>query len=134
MFLISLRIDFLKFLISLDLSFPLRYITWIPKKNSIKTVRLIVGFVLLKLLIHLYANTFGGYEIYRDELYLYACSTNFLRFKAKNIPPSINKSPINPYNVHWYPSKYVDIPNAITGITKEIYPALSGPIFPSKFR
>lgn len=37
-------------------------------------MHLIFGFALFKLLIHLYTNTFGGYEIYRDELYLYACS------------------------------------------------------------
>lgn len=35
---------------------------------------LILGFVVLKLAIHLYTNTFAGYGVFRDELYLYACS------------------------------------------------------------
>lgn len=35
---------------------------------------IIFSFVLLKLLIHLYTNTFAGYGIFRDELYMYACS------------------------------------------------------------
>jgi hypothetical protein len=35
---------------------------------------LIGTFVIIKLLIHLYTNTFAGYGIFRDELYMYACS------------------------------------------------------------
>ena len=35
---------------------------------------LIFIFVLIKLAIHLYTNAFAGYGIFRDELYLYACS------------------------------------------------------------
>ena len=36
--------------------------------------------------------------------------------------------------VHWYPSSIVEINNAIAGITNEIYPDLSGPILPNKFK
>ncbi len=36
--------------------------------------RIIFLFVLIKFLIHLYTNTFAGYGVFRDELYLYACS------------------------------------------------------------
>ncbi len=39
-----------------------------------KIKHLILLFVLIKLLIHLYTNAFSGYGIFRDELYLYACS------------------------------------------------------------
>jgi hypothetical protein len=35
---------------------------------------IIVVFVLAKLLLHLYTNAFEGYGVFRDELYLYACS------------------------------------------------------------
>jgi hypothetical protein len=41
-------------------------------KNSY--IPIILFFVVLKLVIHLYTNTFAGYGIFRDELYLYACS------------------------------------------------------------
>ncbi len=34
----------------------------------------ILFFVFLKLIIHLYTNAFAGYGIFRDELYLYACT------------------------------------------------------------
>ena len=40
--------------------------------RSFRTI--IFSFFLLKLLIHLYTNTFAGYGIFRDELYLYACT------------------------------------------------------------
>jgi 4-amino-4-deoxy-L-arabinose transferase-like glycosyltransferase len=37
-------------------------------------INIIFFFVLLKLIIHLYTNAFAGYGIFRDELYLYACT------------------------------------------------------------
>ncbi len=43
--------------------------------KSIASLWPLIGlFVLIKLLIHLYTNTFAGYGIFRDELYMYACS------------------------------------------------------------
>jgi len=43
------------------------------KPNS--TLWPLIGFfVIIKLLIHLYTNTFAGYGIFRDELYMYACT------------------------------------------------------------
>ena len=42
--------------------------------DAIRTNQLIFAFVLFKFGLHLYTNTFAGYEIFRDELYLYACS------------------------------------------------------------
>ena len=46
----------------------------IPQHTGIKIKHLILCFVLFKLVIHLYTITFAGYGIFRDELYLYACS------------------------------------------------------------
>jgi hypothetical protein len=44
-------------------------------ENNDKQIRNIIFlFVAIKLIIHLYTNTFAGYGIFRDELYLYACS------------------------------------------------------------
>ena len=42
--------------------------------SKFRISHIILLFVLTKFLIHLYTNTFGGYGIFRDELYLYACS------------------------------------------------------------
>ena len=36
--------------------------------------QIIYIFVVVKLLLHLYTNAFAGYGIFRDELYLYACT------------------------------------------------------------
>ncbi len=41
---------------------------------KMKTSHIILLFVFVKLMIHLYTNAFAGYGIFRDELYLYACS------------------------------------------------------------
>ena len=43
-------------------------------KFSQNSLRLILGFALLELLIHLYSNAFAHYGIFRDELYYIACS------------------------------------------------------------
>lgn len=45
-----------------------------PAATSHNLRNVIFFFVLLKLVIHLYTNAFAGYGIFRDELYLYACS------------------------------------------------------------
>jgi hypothetical protein len=41
---------------------------------SLQIPRIIFFFVLIKSLLHLYTISFAGYGIFRDELYLYACS------------------------------------------------------------
>lgn len=46
----------------------------VPESTQHRIPRLIFVFVAVKFLIHLYTNTFAGYDIFRDELYLYACS------------------------------------------------------------
>jgi hypothetical protein len=43
-----------------------------PSNHSFRNI--VFFFVLVKLIIHLYTNAFAGYGIFRDELYLYACS------------------------------------------------------------
>jgi hypothetical protein len=42
--------------------------------NDTQFRNIILVFFALKLLIHLYTNAFAGYGIFRDELYLYACT------------------------------------------------------------
>ena len=42
--------------------------------RNIGIPRILFVFVAIKFLIHLYTNSFAGYGIFRDELYLYACS------------------------------------------------------------
>lgn len=45
-----------------------------PASTNHTLRNIIFFFILLKLIIHLYTNAFAGYGIFRDELYLYACS------------------------------------------------------------
>lgn len=44
------------------------------RSTKVDIPQIILVFVLIKFLIHLYTNTFAGYGVFRDELYLYACS------------------------------------------------------------
>lgn len=44
------------------------------ENNDLQIRNIIFLFMAIKLIIHLYTNTFAGYGIFRDELYLYACS------------------------------------------------------------
>ncbi len=56
------------------------------KQSRQKTLYLLLGFSLLKLLIHLYTNGFAGYGIFRDEFYYLACSHR-LAFGYVDQPP-----------------------------------------------
>jgi hypothetical protein len=54
--------------------------------NDLQIRNIIYLFVAVKLIIHLYTNTFAGYGVFRDELYLYACSLR-LDFGYVDQPP-----------------------------------------------
>jgi len=59
----------------------------IEKPLSLKnSLGIIIGFALIKLIIHLVTNLLGGYGIFRDELYYVACS-NHLDLGYVDQPP-----------------------------------------------